>query len=355
MRRLLCLIAALCAIMLAACSARPDRIEEQISRMTLREKVGQLFIVRKAALDSTVAEAYPIGGVILFASNIIDEEQLTRLTADLHAWPGQPLVCIDEEGGRVARIGRNPHFHVPRVPSMAQVATLGHTRDAYEAGNTIGTYLREYGIDINFAPVADVNTNPHNIVIGDRAFSDDPSLAAPMVAAYLKGLQKAGTLGCLKHFPGHGDTQADTHYGYAVSTKTWEQIDACEMIPFRAGIKAGAELVMTAHISLPNVTQSEIPSTLSPVILQDKLRGELGFRGVIVTDALDMGAISRQYSMEEACLLAIKAGADMLLCVNDYPRVIDSLLEAVQQGEITEERIDESVRRILRLRELLNN
>ena len=171
-----------------------------------------------------------------------------------------------------------------------------------------------------------------------------------MVKAYLKGLQKNGVLGCLKHFPGHGDTTADSHFGYAMSRKSWDEIRDCEMIPFKAGISAGAKLVMTAHISLPNVTGSNTPSTLSSLVLQDKLRGELGFDGVIITDAMEMGAIIRQYPVEDACIAAIKAGVDILLCVREYPRVFDSVVAAVHRGEISESRIDESVRRILKLR-----
>jgi len=171
-----------------------------------------------------------------------------------------------------------------------------------------------------------------------------------MVKNYLKGLQSTGVIGCMKHFPGHGDTQADTHFGYAMSRKNWAEIDDCEMVTFRAGISAGAKMIMTAHISLPNVTGSNIPSTLSPMILQDKLRGELGFDGVIITDAMEMGAIIRQFAVEDACVMAIKAGVDVLLCVREYPKVFDTIVAAVRRGEIPESRIDESVRRILKLR-----
>ena len=171
-----------------------------------------------------------------------------------------------------------------------------------------------------------------------------------MVAEYVKGMADAGVVSCLKHFPGHGDTYADTHLGYAVSHKTWEEMRSCEMITFQAGIAAGAPMVMTAHISAPKVTGSEIPSTLSPVILQDKLRKELGFKGVIITDGMEMGAITREYSSEQAAILAIKAGADILLGTREYPKVFDAVLQAVQDGTIPESRIDESVRRILKLK-----
>ena len=361
---------------LVSCAQGPRvdeaKVEQALSQMTLREKVGQLFFLRVESLDTTIhyvssdelpafetqavndrmralAADYPVGGIILFAHNIKDPEQLAAFQKDLRALPGQPLLSVDEEGGRVARLAKNPTFGLPQYESMAALST---PRKAGEAARTIGTYLAQNGFDIDFAPVADVNTNPDNIVIGTRAFSDDPKVAAKCVAAYVKGLQKAGILGCLKHFPGHGDTHADTHYGYAVSGKSWEELAACEMVPFKAGIAAGAQLVMTAHIAVPAVTGTELPSTLSSVVLRDKLRGELGYEGVIISDALEMGAIARQFPVPEACVLALEAGVDVLLCVKDYPACFQAVMDAIAQGRLTEARIDESVKRILRLRQL---
>ena len=222
--------------------------------------------------------------------------------------------------------------------------------DAYEFGNSIGRYLALYGIDIDFAPVADVNTNPQNPVIGDRAFSEDPSDAAGKVVKYLQGLSDAGIYGCIKHFPGHGDTQTDSHFGYAQSLKTWEELLSCEMIPFKAGIEAGTPLVMTAHIAVPSVTGSAIPSTLSPLMLTEKLRGELGYDGIIITDALRMGAISKEYSASEAAALAFIAGADILLLPENPLEAFKGVMAAIEDGRITEERLDASVRRILELK-----
>ena len=362
---------------MVACGGTPSKKvaapePDPLEGMTLHEKICQMFWVRPEALDPTftwvsnddlvahglievtdtmraTAAEYPVGGVILFAHNIKDREQIKAIVDTLKALPGKPLISIDEEGGRVARIANNKAFGLPRYKSMADLAAKGKPA-VKEAAGTIGKYLREFGIDIDFAPVADVNTNPRNIVIGPRAFSDDPSEAADLVATYLKALQAQGVYGCLKHFPGHGDTSADTHYGYAVSNKTWDDMLSCEMVPFRAGIAAGARLVMTAHISAPKVTGSNIPSTLSYTILTEKLRGELGFDGVIVTDAMEMGAITRQYTAVEASVLAVKAGADVLLCVRDFRGAVDAIEHAVFAGDIPESRIDESVRRILKLK-----
>ena len=347
---------------------------DPVDSMSLREKVSMMFWVRPEALDPTftwvsnddlvanglvaltdtmraVASEYPVGGIILFAHNIKDPEQLKALTDSIHALAGSPLVCVDEEGGRVARVANNPLFGLPHTGPMEKLAARKGASGVSEAAATIGKYLKEYGFDIDFAPVADVNTNPANIVIGPRAFSNKPEEAAKMVAAYLKALQKQGVYGCIKHFPGHGDTSADTHYGYAVSRKNLEQLRQCELVPFRAGIDAGARMVMTAHISLPAVTGSDIPSTLSPEVLTGILREEMGFDGVIVTDAMEMGAITRQYSTPEACILAVKAGADVLLCVKDFRAAVDAIEAAVLAGDIPETRIDESVRRIMALKQ----
>lgn len=349
-----------------------DAVEAQLSQMSLREKVGQLFTVRPEALCpeleasgmgmytyklQTVTEGmvertqiYPVGGYTLFAHNIDNPEQLKSFTAALHALPGEPLLSIDEEGGRVARIANNDHFDVPRFASMAAVGATGDPAKAQESGKAIGTYLKEYGFDIDFAPVADVNTNPENVVIGDRAFSNDPKVAAPMVVAYLKGLEEAGVEGCIKHFPGHGDTRGDTHTGYVQSDKNWKQMSECEMVTFKAGIKAGARMIMTAHIAAPEVTGTELPSTLSSLILKDKLRKELGYTGIIITDALGMGAISQHYTSAEAAVKCLEAGADILLMPQDLPEAFEAIMAAVEDGTIPEARIDESVRRILALK-----
>lgn len=319
-------------------------VDSTLASYTIDQKAWQLIHVRTTALQDSL---YPVGGIVLFAYDVKDSAQLMHLVDSLHALPSQPLISIDEEGGRVARIGRNTAFNVPRYESMA---ALSGPSEAYQCGHSIGLYLAHWGIDINFAPVADVNTNPENIVIGNRAFSSDPSVAAPMVVSYLKGLSDAGIYGCLKHFPGHGDTKADTHFGYASTEKTWEEMLECEMIPFKAGIKAGAPLVMSAHISAPNVTSDEIPATMSRLMLTEKLRGELGFKGVIVTDGLSMGAITRQYSSGEAAVGAILAGADILLLPEDALQAHDAIVSAVEDSIITPERLDQSLRRILELK-----
>ena len=349
------------------------QIEEQLKKMTLREKVGQMFYIRPEALDpslhwstnndlveislqevndkmATTNKKYPVGGIILYAHNIKDEAQLSTFISQIRNLNGHPLLCIDEEGGRVARIANNSNFSVKKYESMGAIGATGDPANAYECGNTIGTYLHHYGFDIDFAPVADVNTNPENIVIGARAFSDNPQTAAPMVTNYLQGLKDAGVTGCIKHFPGHGDTKNDTHFGYAQSMKTWTEMQSCEMITFKAGIQWGCQLIMTAHIAVPNVTGLNIPSTMSSMILQDKLRKELGYQNIIITDAMEMGAITQQYSNSEAAIGSILAGVDIVLGPQNFTEAFDAVIAAVDKGIITEERINQSVRRILKLK-----
>ena len=351
----------------------PAEVEAMLKKMTLREKVGQMFFVRVESLDPSIEwttyddlanlknqeitmkmrkvnHDYPVGGIILYAWNIEDETQLASIIKQVRSLNGSPLLCIDEEGGRVSRIANNPNFHVKKYESMAAIGATGDPKNAYECGNTIGTYLKRYDFDIDFAPVADVNTNPDNIIIGPRAFSDDPAVAAPMVTNYLQGLKDAGITGCIKHFPGHGDTTNDTHSGYVQSLKTWDEMNQCEMVTFRAGIQWGCQLIMTAHIAVPNVTGTNIPSTLSPVVLQDKLRGELGYQNIIITDGMEMGAITKHYTSGEAAVGSIKAGVDIVLGPRNFTEAFDAVIAAVNNGTLTEERINQSVRRILTLR-----
>ena len=378
MKKLLVLL--VCGWAFAACSNNDtpnetptDEVEAQLQKMTLREKVGQMFYIRIESLDPSIEwtkyddlanlknqeitmkmrktnEQYPVGGIILYAWNIEDETQLASIISQVRSLKGNPLLCIDEEGGRVSRIANNPNFNVKKYESMAAIGATGDPKNAYECGNTIGTYLKYYGFDIDFAPVADVNTNPDNIIIGPRAFSDKPAVAAPMVTNYLQGLKDAGITGCVKHFPGHGDTSDDTHTGYVQSLKTWEEMKDCEMVTFRAGIQWGCQLIMTAHIAVPNVTGSPIPSTMSSVVLQDKLRGELGYQNIIITDGMEMGAITKHYTSGEAAVGSIKAGVDIVLGPRDFTEAFDAVMAAVNDGSISEERINQSVRRILKLK-----
>ena len=358
---------ALLAGMLPAAGAADGGVEARLASMTLREKVGQLFLVRPEVLDfektsdgSVLTDSmrenlkqYPVGGIVLFRQNMVDEKQMKKLIRDYQKASGTPmLIALDEEGGSVARLANNRAFDVPKkYASAAAVGATGDPEQAREMGKTIGRYMKRYGFNLDFAPVADVNTNPDNPVIGKRAFSSDPETAAQMVSAAVQGFHESGMLCTLKHFPGHGDTSEDSHYGAAATAKTWGEMKEAELLPFEAGIAAGADVVMTAHIMTPNATADGLPASLSYTMLTERLRGELGFTGVICTDGLGMKAITDHYTPAEASVAALKAGADILLLPADIRNAFDGVVNAVETGEISEERLDESVRRILLLKE----
>ncbi len=380
---LLALIAAGCGLALAACpshagsDAQPAQAssepepepepgpEEQaqalLAGMTLQEKVLQLFIVMPEQLtgQSTAVTAaddalcaalaeYPVGGVVFFASNLETPQQVCELLAGLQsAAPLGLFLAVDEEGGTVARMGRNAAMGMTRFPNMGNIDT---TDAAYNVGRTIGSELAAYGFNLDFAPVADVNSNPANPVIGSRAFSSEPETAAELVAACVGGFRASGMLCTLKHFPGHGDTATDSHYGAAVVQKTMAELEACELLPFRAGIDAGAEFVMVGHLCVPAVTGDQTPASLSPLLTTGLLRDDLGFGGLVITDSMQMKAVTGQYSPGEAAVLAIQAGADIILMPEDLAAAADGLLAAVERGDISEQRLDESVLRVLRLK-----
>lgn len=354
-------------------TASPTAAPLTAADLTLEEKVGQLFLVRPDALDpartpqqiedpdaagataltdamrATLARI-PVGGVVLFGKNITDADQLTAFTADLQAAGRVPLLlAVDEEGGAVARLANSGALDLPRYESAAAVGAEGPeaVRAMYR---TIGGYLRDFGFALDFAPVADVNTNPDNPVIGSRAFSADPQTAAACVRAAVEGLGEAGVLACLKHFPGHGDTAQDSHEEAAVTEKTLAALRSGEWAPFAAGIAAGAPLVMVGHITAPNAlppAESDRLAGFSATVLNDWLRGELGFEGLVVTDSLAMGAVTRRYSSGEAALAALQAGADLLLMPADLEEAYTAVVQAVESGRWPESELDARVERIL--------
>lgn len=335
--------------------------EKMLLEMTLEEKIMQLFIVEPSALlkDSTNTAVgksdaerlanSTVGGFILFANNIQNPAQITAYTNALKNCKTAPFIAIDEEGGRVARIANNSNFKVTKYSSMLSLG--GDTQKAYSVGATIGAYLKEYGFSLDFAPVADVFTNPANTVIGNRAFSTDPEVAAKMVAACIGGLHSKGVIPCAKHFPGHGDTAEDSHFGLATTNKSWQELMECEMLPFISAIEADCDMIMVGHISASAVTGDNTPATLSRILITEKLREELGFEGVVVTDSMQMQGITDKYGSATAAVMAIKAGVDIILMPQDFNEATEGIKLAVQSGEITEERINESVLRILELKE----
>nr|MCR5419134.1 glycoside hydrolase family 3 protein [Lachnospiraceae bacterium] len=231
-----------------------------------------------------------------------------------------------------------------KVGPMSEIQTA---EAAKGAGKTIGTYLSSLGFNLDFAPDADVLTEPENNVIGDRSFGKDPQRVTEFAKAYSDGLHEAGLLSCYKHFPGHGATRGDTHKGLAYTDKSLEDLKKSELIPFMNAQKDGADFVMVAHISLPTYLSDDTPCSLSEKMITDVLRKECGYEGLVITDALNMGAVTGQYGADQAAVMAVKAGADMILMPQNFGTAYEALLKAVEDGEIGEDRIDTSVKRIL--------
>ena len=327
---------------------REEEIQTFIRIMTLEEQAAQLFLLTPEAWQAAGGEALPVGGLIYFSQNIPAPQELKEETARLQAlaldrW-GIPLfLSIDEEGGQITRIAGAPGFQVPRFPPLNNISTL---EEAYHLGNALGSYLEAYGFNMDFAPVADVWTNPGNTVVRNRAFSSDPRIVAELVEGELLGFQGYQVIPVLKHFPGHGATTGDTHDGFAYTGKDRAALLAWELIPFQRGIAAGARAVMVGHFSLPNVLGDGTPASLSPLIIEELLRRDLGFQGLVITDALNMGAITRRYPPEEAAVLALAAGTDLLLMPEDFQAAYGGVLEAIRSGRISQERLEQSLFRI---------
>ncbi|POM27025.1 putative lipoprotein YbbD precursor [Actinomadura rubteroloni] len=317
--------------------------------MSLREKVGQLFVpaFSTPAAARAMVRRYDVGGLIYFPRNMKSPAATAALSNDLQKAARTPLLLsVDEEQGIVSRAPFLTDF-----PGNMALGAGRSTTNAREAARVTASELRAVGINQNYAPDADVNINPANPVIGVRSFGADPKAVASLVGASVAGYQDAGVAATAKHFPGHGDTNVDSHTGLPVirhSTTQWNRIDAP---PFRAAIGAGVDAIMSAHIVVPRLDRSGKPSTLSSGVLTGMLRGRLGFQGVIITDSLLMAGVREKYGDASVPVRAIQAGADQLLMPPSLPKAFDAVLKAVQKGTISRKRLDESVTRILRLKE----
>ncbi|MCR5108461.1 MAG: hypothetical protein K6B28_09890 [Lachnospiraceae bacterium] len=361
--------------------------EDILSKMTTEQKLAQMMVVtlRSNLDDSEFAQElsgdysdlftkYDFGGVILYKGNIVDADQTFTMINDiqkaaLNSELAIPMfVCVDQEGGIVNRVS----YGSVTSGNMALTAT-GEVSNAKESGKIIGSELSALGFNVDFAPVCDVNSNPNNPIIGVRSFSDDPDIVSEYLTAFMEGIQDYNIITALKHFPGHGDVDQDSHTGLPKSMLTKDKLMECELLPFKAGIEKGADMIMTAHIQYPEIeTQTCIskldgeeiflPATLSEKILTGILRDELGYNGIIITDAVDMDAIATHFDRTEAAEMAINAGADILLCsMNLYKgdehntlaneeAFFQSVVKSAEEGKIDAQRIDESVLRILKLK-----
>ena len=336
---------------------RKDAAQALLDGMTTHEKICQLLIVQPEVLTggSTVTgmtdeltaalREYPVGGLLLSAGNMTSGEQLTALTAALsNGCKTAPLISVDEEGGRVARLMNT--VGTTKLGSMYSYRAQG-TQGAHDNAQTIARDIAAYGFNTDFAPVADVWTNKRSNAIGDRAYSDDYDEAAELVAAAVKGFHDGGVICCLKHFPGHGSTKTDSHDGAATVDKTLPQLRQEDLKPFVSGIAAGADMVMVGHLTVP--TMDDAPASVSHKIVTNLLRYDLGFRGVIVTDGLQMQALA-QYTDGEKAVLALAAGNDMLLEISDVSGTVAAIEKALADGTLSRAALDESVLRILQLK-----
>ena len=331
-------------------------IEEKTKSMSLEEKIVQMLIVYDYSQEvddellNKLNEIKP-GGFILFRKNFANYEQTQKLISDINSTSEIPMfISIDQEGGRVQRLKELDDQTITLFPSMYE---LGNTNDenlADEVGKVMGEELRVFNINMNFAPVLDIYSNPSNTVIGDRSFGRTAETVSKMALSFSEGLKSTGIIPVYKHFPGHGNTFEDSHDTLPIINKTKEELMELELKPFIDAIDNGAEVIMVGHLAVPKITGDTTPASLSRKIVTDLLKKELGFEGIVITDALNMGALTSKYSEEEIYINAINAGVDLLLMPNFNKETINMLINAINNGTIKKEEIDDSVTKILSLK-----
>lgn len=338
------------------------RVQRKLKKMDIHEKVCQMFMAvpeKTTYYYDTLTyvddwykkcyEEYPIGGYIYFDANIVWEQQLCDLLSDSQEMAAEYnngiglFQAVDEEGGSVTRV-QKMLWKTP-VENMSYYGKLNDYNTTYEAGRTIGTYLNACGFNVNFAPVADVNISETN-ELGSRIFSSDPLVVSDMCTAIIKGLKSQKVASTLKHFPGLGAGTGNTHYETVEIDRSLEELEITEFPAFKGGIDAGADFVMVGH-QIMKASGDKLPADLSSVVVTDWLREKLGFEGIVITDSQAMGAITNNYTSGEAAIKSIEAGVDIILMPNDLRAAVDDVEAAVKSGKLSEERIDESVIRIL--------
>lgn len=342
-----------------------ERAAEKAAALTLEQKVAQLFVVTPEAITEVgtatqageatkeALAAYPVGGLVYFKKNLLSADQTREMIANSQTYAqdacGLPLlVGVDEEGGTVSRIGGNPGFAIPNVGNMADVGATNDPMQAQAVAQTIGGYLCDLGFNLNFAPDSDICGNPATDVMALRSFGTDPALVSDMVSAQVKGFANAGVLCCAKHFPGIGGMTGDSHEGAIVTQNTLDELRIGELAPFEAAIEADVPMVMVGHLTAPNAFGNDVPASLNPAAVTDLLRGELGFQGLVITDSLSMGAVGDFCTPDQAGVMALLAGADLVLMPEDFASAYRGVLDAVCAGTLSEDRIDQSVMRIVK-------
>lgn len=333
-----------------------ERVENDLKNMTIDEKIGQMMIVfyNSTVMDNTLRSALTEvkpGGFIIFGENVSTYENTLNLIKEIKSTADIPMfIAIDEEGGNVQRLRKLLDVEATDVPYMYDVGLKDDLELTKSVGKLLAEELKVFGINMDFAPVIDVYSNPDNTVIGKRSFGSDKELVAKHGIALAKSLEENGVIAVYKHFPGHGNTATDSHYSLPILDLSKEELDEVDVYPFKEAIKNNAEVIMIGHLSVPKVTGDNVPASLSKALITDYLKNELGFKGLVVTDALNMGALTNYYSDEEICYRAVDAGVDILLMPSSSRKCLASVKKAIEDGKITEERIDESVRKILKLK-----
>ncbi len=333
-----------------------QRVDEKLASMTLKEKIGQMIVVSYRSseyteeLDGALKEVQP-GGFILFSENVTTYDETVEYISKIKSTASIPmLISIDQEGGRVQRIKSLADIKVQNIPAMFEIGKKNDKELSYNVGKVLAREIAAFGINTDYAPILDIFSNPNNTVIGTRAFGSDSQTVINNALPFAEGMSSEGVIPVYKHFPGHGDTVADSHVELPVVTKTKEQLYENELLTFKAAIENKAQMIMTAHIALPNITGDYIPATLSKDIINGILRNELGFDGVVITDAINMKALQDNYTLEEICKYSINAGVDMILMPLSSRDTASTIESLVNNGAITEARINESVSRILKLK-----
>ncbi|MFC9708363.1 beta-N-acetylhexosaminidase [Paenibacillus sp. NPDC056933] len=338
-----------------------DPVQEQLDQLSLDEKIGQMILagVQGTTLDNQAKQMIKdqkVGGIIFYANNVSTLQGTAKFVQSIkdanHSNPVPIFMSVDQEGGKVSRMPET----VEAIPSNGKVGKSKDADLAETMGELLARQIKLVGFNVDFAPVLDVNSNPKNPVIGDRSFGSSASLVSQMGIAEMKGLRNEEVIPVVKHFPGHGDTSVDSHLDLPVVNKTEEQLAQLEWIPFQSAVKEQVEAVMVAHILYPKLDPHH-PASLSDVIIGQHLRGKFKYDGVVITDDLSMGAIAKNYKLNDAAVATVQAGSDILLVAHSYESaktIFDTLMSAVKSGKISESRINESVYRILALKQKYN-
>lgn len=340
-----------------------DAVNKIMKDMSLSDMVYQMMFVTPESITNVstavaagqktkeALEKYPVGGIVYFADNFETREQTIEMISNTQSFSKIPLfISVDEEGGQVARLGQNSNMGTTKLPPMREIGDTKNPKEAYKVGETLANDLKALGFNVDFAPDADVLINANNSEIGDRSFGTDAENVAVMVENVVKGMESNGVSSTLKHFPGHGSTYVNSHSGTSESKRTLYEIKETEFLPFISGIEAGADFIMISHMTLVNATEEKVPCSLSEEVITDWLKGELGYEGIVITDSFSMGAVTEEYTVGEAAVKAVQAGADMILMTPDLETAHAAIVQAVESGKIPRERIEESVKKILMLK-----